>query len=78
MSATAGGPAIEGPVAHALPTTYAFDLLRVHALGTRPLLDPALEWIALAGFGIATIVVGRWVFLHTEHRLRVRGTLGQY
>jgi ABC-2 type transport system permease protein len=66
------------PVAYVLPTTYAVDLLRVYALGTRPLLDPALEWVALAALSAVMIVVGRIVFRRTEHRMRVRGTLGQH
>ncbi len=66
------------PVAYVLPTTYAVDLLRVYALGTRPLLDPALEWLLLGVLSAALIVVGRIVFRRTEHRMRVRGTLGQH
>ncbi|HET6379884.1 MAG TPA: ABC transporter permease [candidate division Zixibacteria bacterium] len=66
------------PVAYLLPTTYAVDLLRVYGLGTRPLLDPAVEWLALAGFALLTTWLGRWLFLRTEHRMRVRGTLGQH
>ena len=66
------------PIAYLLPTTYAVDLLRVYAIGTRPLLDPALEWLALAALSAALIVVGRIVFRRTEHRMRVRGTLGQH
>jgi ABC-2 type transport system permease protein len=66
------------PVAYVLPTTYAVDLLRVYALGTRPLLDPALEWVALAVLSVVLILIGRVVFRRTEHRMRVRGTLGQH
>jgi len=66
------------PIAYLLPTTYAVDLLRVYALGTRPLLDPALEWVALALLSVALILIGRVVFRRTEHRMRVRGTLGQH
>jgi ABC-2 type transport system permease protein len=66
------------PVAYLLPTTYAVDLLRVYALDTRPLLDPALEWVALAVLSAVLILVGRLVFRRTEHRMRVRGTLGQH
>jgi ABC-2 type transport system permease protein len=66
------------PIAYVLPTTYAVDLLRVMALDTRPLLDPALEWMALAVLSAVMIVVGRIVFRRTEHRMRVRGTLGQH
>jgi ABC-2 type transport system permease protein len=71
-------PAFVRPIAYLLPTTYAVDLLRVYALGTRPLLDPALEWLALAVLAAVLIVVGRIVFRRTEHRMRVRGTLGQH
>jgi ABC-2 type transport system permease protein len=66
------------PIAYILPTTYAVDLLRVYALDTRPLLDPALEWVALAVLSAVMIAVGRVVFRRTEHRMRVRGTLGQH
>lgn len=66
------------PIAYLLPTTYAVDLLRVYALGTRPLVDPILEWAALLGFAVVMIALGRAVFLRTEHRMRVRGTLGQH
>lgn len=66
------------PIAYILPTTYAVDLLRVYALDTRPLLDPALEWVALGVLSAVMIVVGRIVFRRTEHRMRVRGTLGQH
>jgi len=71
-------PLVVQPVAYLLPTTYALDLLRTYALGSRPLLPPVLEWAALVGFAVLTIWFGRWVFLRTEHRLRVRGTLGQH
>ena len=71
-------PVFLQPVAYALPTTYAIDLLRHYALGTRPLLQPVLEWVALAAFAVVTVVIGRDVFLRTEHRMRVRGTTGQH
>ncbi len=65
-------------VAYALPTTHALDLVRVSALGTRPLLPAPLEWLLLAFTSAALLVVGRWAWLATEHRMRVRGTLGQH
>jgi ABC-2 type transport system permease protein len=71
-------PAILQPLAYALPTTYAVDLLRVYALGTRPLLDPAIEWVALLVLAGATIWLGRAAFARTERRMRVRGTLAQH
>jgi ABC-2 type transport system permease protein len=66
------------PIAYALPTTYAIDLLRYYALGTRPLLDPALEWLALGAFALVMVALGRAIFLRTEHRMRIRGTTGQH
>jgi len=71
-------PALIQPLAYLLPTTYAVDLLRVYALGTRPLLAPLLEWVALVVLTVIMVVLGRAVFLRTEHRMRVRGTLGQH
>ena len=65
-------------ISYLLPTTYALDLMRVAALDTRPLLPPAAEWALLALTSAALLVVGRWAWLATEHRLRVKGTLGQH
>lgn len=65
-------------VAYLLPTTYALDLVRVSALGTRPLLPAPVEWAALVATSLAFVAVGRWAWLATEHRMRVRGTLGQH
>ena len=66
------------PISYALPTTYAVDLLRYYALGTRPLLAPGLEWAALVGFAGLSVLIGLRLFLRTEHRMRVRGTTGQH
>ena len=65
-------------VSYLLPTTHALDLMRVSALGTRPLLPLAVEWFMLAITSIGLLVVGRWAWLRTEHRLRILGTLGQH
>jgi len=65
-------------VAYLLPTTHALDLVRVSALGTRPLLPAAVEWVALGVTSLALVVVGRWAWLATEHRLRIEGTLSQH
>jgi ABC-2 type transport system permease protein len=71
-------PALVQPLAYVLPTTYAVDLLRVYALGTRPLLEPWIEWVALAVLAGLMIWVGRAAFARTERRMRRRGTLGQH
>lgn len=65
-------------VSYLLPTTHALDLMRVAALGTRPLLPLPVEWLMLVVTSVALLVVGRATWLRTEHRLRVRGTLGQH
>ena len=71
-------PVFLQPISYALPTTYAVDLLRYYALGTRPLLAPGLEWAALVAFAGITVVLGLRLFLRTEHRMRVLGTTGQH
>ncbi len=65
-------------ISYLLPTTHALDLMRVSALGTRPLLPLAVEWVMLAITSVGLLVIGRWAWLRTEHRLRVLGTLGQH
>jgi len=65
-------------VSYLLPTTHALDLMRVAALDTRPLLPLAVEWLMLAATSVSMLLIGRATWLRTEHRLRVRGTLGQH
>jgi ABC-2 type transport system permease protein len=71
-------PGVLQPIAYALPTTYAMDILRQHALGTRPLMDPVVEYLALILTTVVMFPLGRWAFDRAEQRMRVRGTLGQY
>jgi ABC-2 type transport system permease protein len=66
------------PVAWILPTTYAMDFLRHHALGTPLLADPLLEYAGLIATTVVMFPLGRWAFARADHRMRVRGTLGQY
>jgi ABC-2 type transport system permease protein len=65
-------------ISYLLPTTHALDLVRVASLGTPPLLPVPVEWLMLALTSFGFVAVGRWAWLSTEHRLRVRGTLGQH
>lgn len=65
-------------ISYLLPTTHALDIMRVSALGTPPLLPLPLEWLMLAATSVAFLLVGRWVWLATEHRMRVAGTIGQH
>ena len=65
-------------LAYLLPTTHALDIVRVVALGTRPLLPIGVEWGLLAATSIALVIVGRRAWLASERRMRVQGTLGQH
>ncbi len=65
-------------IAYLLPTTYALDLMRVTALGTRPLVPVPMEWLLLALTSVSLLAIGRWAWLRTEHRLRLLGALGQH
>ena len=71
-------PGVLQPVAFVLPTTYAIDILRVQALGARPLFDPALEYVVLIGLTLVSYPLGRWVFGRAEETMRRRGMLAQY
>jgi len=71
-------PGLVQPLALLLPTTYAMDLLRQHAIGARPLFDPALEYLGLAVTTLLIFPLGRWAFARAERSMRIRGTLGQY
>jgi ABC-2 type transport system permease protein len=65
-------------IAYLLPTTHALDLVRVAALGTRPLLPATVEWAMLGLTSAVLLMIGRRTWLATEHLMRVRGTLGQH
>lgn len=71
-------PGLLQPLALALPTTYAMDLLRMHAIGTRPLFDPVVEYLALAAGTVLVFPLGRWAFVRADRYMRVHGTLGQH
>jgi ABC-type polysaccharide/polyol phosphate export permease len=71
-------PGVLQPIAFALPTTYAIDILRVQALGARPLFDPVLEYLVLIGLTLVSYPLGRWVFGRAEEAVRRRGMLAQY
>jgi ABC-2 type transport system permease protein len=66
------------PLAMLLPTTYAVDLIRQAALGSRPLLDPALEYGALVALTIVGYGLGRLGFERADRRLRRTGGLAQH
>ena len=71
-------PGVLQPVAFALPTTYAMDILRQQALGTRPLFDPALEYAALLAGTAVLFPIGLWAYRRADRRIRRLGTINQY
>lgn len=71
-------PGVFQAVAMLLPTTYAVDILRAQAIGTRPLLDLGLEHAILGALTLLSFPLGRRAFNAADHRLRVTGGLGQY
>ena len=71
-------PGVLQPVAYALPTTYAMDILRQQALGTRPLFDPALEYVALLVGTVVFFPIGLWAYRRADRRIRRLGTINQY
>ena len=71
-------PGIAQPLALLLPTTYAVDLLRVQALGARPLFDPLLEYAALVALTLLAYPLGRLAFARAERVMRARGMTAQY
>lgn len=71
-------PGVLQPIALLLPTTYAVDLLRVQALGARPLFDPMIEYAVLIAGAALCYPLGRWVFAKADRTMRRRGMLAQY
>jgi ABC-2 type transport system permease protein len=71
-------PGLLRPLAYALPTTYAMDILRQQALGTRPLFDPALEYVALLAGTMLLFPIGIWAYRRADRRIGRLGTINQY
>jgi ABC-2 type transport system permease protein len=71
-------PAVLRPVSLALPTTYAMDVLRHHALGTRLYLPLPAEYALCAATSVLMLAVGAYVFSRTERSVARRGSVGQH
>lgn len=71
-------PGVLQPISYALPATYAMDLIRQQGLGTRPLFDPALEYVALVVTTAVVFPLGLWAYRRADRRVRRLGTIGQY
>jgi ABC-2 type transport system permease protein len=71
-------PGVLQPIAFALPTTYAMDILRQQGLGSRPLFDPALEYVALLVTTAIAYPLGLWMFRRADRLIRARGSINQF
>lgn len=65
-------------VAVALPTTWAMEILRHYAIGSRTILDPLAEHAALLVTTAVILPLGLWAFRAADRHVRVHGTIGQY
>ena len=71
-------PGVLQLVSLALPTTYALDLLRTHALAARPLFATEWMYVALAALTAVSLYGGRAFFRWADDRVRRAGTLGHH
>lgn len=65
-------------VAVLLPTTWAAEILRFHALGARTIMDPALEHLALVATSALFLPLGLWAFRAADRHVTRSGTVGQH
>ncbi|MER6525849.1 ABC transporter permease [Streptomyces sp. NPDC001508] len=61
-----------------LPGTYAIDLLRHFALGSRPLMDIRWEYPLLIVCSAGLLVLGVLAFTRAERHIAMTGELGQF
>lgn len=71
-------PLLLRPVSLALPTTYAMDVLRHHAIGTRLYLPLPAEYALCALTSVLMLAAGAYVFSRTERSVARRGSVGQH
>lgn len=62
----------------ALPTTWAVEILRYHAMGARTVIDPLYEHVALLATTVALVPLGLWAFRAADRYVRVHGTVAQH
>jgi ABC-2 type transport system permease protein len=71
-------PGIVQPVAALLPSTWAVEILRFHALGARTIVDPAVAYAALVATTALFVPLGLWSFRSADRWVRVHGTIAQH
>lgn len=65
-------------VAVLLPTTWAAEILRFHAIGARTIMDPLLEHLALAATSALFVGLGLWAFRAADRHVTRSGTVAQH
>lgn len=71
-------PGIVQPVAAVLPSTWAVEILRFHALGARTVVDPVVAYAALIATSALFVPLGLWSFRSADRWVRVHGTIAQH
>jgi ABC-2 type transport system permease protein len=71
-------PGLVQPVAAVLPSTWAVEILRFHALGARTIVDPAVAYAALVATTALFVPLGLWSFRSADRWVRVHGTIAQH
>ena len=71
-------PGIVQPVAALLPSTWAVEILRFHALGARTIVDPVVAYAALITTTALFVPLGLWSFRSADRWVRVHGTIAQH
>lgn len=71
-------PGAAQAIAVLLPSTWAVEILRFHAIGARTVLDPALTYAALLLTSAAILPLGLWAFRAADRWVRVHGTIAQH
>lgn len=71
-------PGIVQPVAALLPSTWAVEILRFHALGARTIVDPVVAYAALVATTALFVPLGLWSFRSADRWVRVHGTIAQH
>jgi ABC-2 type transport system permease protein len=71
-------PLVAQPIAALLPSTWAVEILRHHAIGARTIAEPALAYAALIATSLVFVALGLCAFRAADRYVRVHGTIAQH
>lgn len=71
-------PGFAQAIAVVLPSTWAVEILRFHAIGARTIVDPVIAYAALLVTTALMIPLGLWAFRAADRWVRVHGTIAQH